>query len=123
MDSFALKEKDRVLLNQGGIVVQKDGELYYKRIGASRQVVTMGTLPELDPPMHVEMVFWSMVVVNFALMTLLWTLPFWLKLRCISRRLNVSAKRTSQPGSQYHNGPHCFPWPDLLMIWPEKFNS
>nr|WP_319394631.1 ATP-binding protein [uncultured Desulfobacter sp.] len=89
MDSLALKEKDRVILNQGGIVVQKDGELYYKRIGASRQVVTMGTLPEFDPPMHVEMVFWSMVVVNFAFMTLLWTMPFWLKLR----RISLAAER------------------------------
>jgi len=84
MDTLDLKEKDLVILNQGGTVVKKDGDLYYRRIGSSNQVVTMGPLPEFIPPMRVEVLFWSMAVVNFALMALLWSMPFWLKLRRIS---------------------------------------
>ena len=84
MDSLALKEKERVILNQGGTVVKKDGDLYYRRIGSSDQVVTMGPLPEFAPPMRVEVLFWSMLIANFALMTLLWSMPFWLKLRRIT---------------------------------------
>ena len=84
MDSLALKEKDQVILSQGGTVVKKDGDLYYRRIGSSDQVVTMGPLPEFVPPMRVEVLFWSMVVINFALMALIWSMPFWLKLRRIS---------------------------------------
>ena len=81
--SLSLKEKDRDILNQGGTVVKKEGDLYYRRIGASDQVLTMGPLPEFEAPMRVELLFWSMVVVNFALMALLWSMPFWLKLRRI----------------------------------------
>ncbi|MCG8549373.1 MAG: ATP-binding protein [Desulfobacterales bacterium] len=84
MNSLALKEKDRDILNQGGTVVKKDGDLYYRCIGSSDQVLTMGPLPEFEMPMRVELLFWSMVVVNFALMALLWSMPFWLKLRRIS---------------------------------------
>ena len=58
--------------------------MYYRRIGSSDQVVTMGPLPEFVPPMRVEVLFWSMVVVNFALMAIIWAMPFWLKLRRIS---------------------------------------
>ncbi len=84
MDSLALKEIDQVILSQGGTVVKKDGDLYYRRIGSSDQVVTMGPLPEFVTPMRVEVLFWSMVVINFALMALIWSMPFWLKLRRIS---------------------------------------
>ena len=84
MDSLALKEKDQVVLSRGGTVVKKDGDLYYRRIGSSDQVVTMGPLPEFVTPMRVEVLFWSMVVINFALMALIWSMPFWLKLRRIS---------------------------------------
>lgn len=84
MDSLDIKQKEQVTLNQGGTVVKKDGDLYYRRIGSSDQVVTMGPLPEFVTPMRVEVLFWSMVVVNFALMALFWSMPFWLKLRRIS---------------------------------------
>ena len=87
--SLTLKEKELVILNQGGTVVKKDGDLYYRRIGSSDQVVTMGPLPGFAPPMRVEVLFWSMLVANFALMTLLWSMPFWLKLR----RITMAAER------------------------------
>ncbi len=89
MDSLALKEKERDILNQGGTVVKKDGELYYRRIGSSDQVITMGPFPEFVTPMRVEVLFWGMVAANFAIMALLWSMPFWLKLR----RISVAAER------------------------------
>lgn len=84
MDSLDLMEKEQRVLKRGGTVVKKDGDLYYRCIGSSKQVITMGPLEEFVPPLRVEVVVWGFVVVYFALMALVWSLPFWLKLRRIS---------------------------------------
>lgn len=84
MDSLDLTEKEQRVLVRSRTVVKKDGDLYYRRIGSSNQVITMGPLEEFVTPMRVEVVVWGFVVVYFALMALLWSLPFWLKLRRIS---------------------------------------
>ena len=75
-------------MRKGNIVVEYDGELFYKRLGSSDQVITMGPFGEFEAPLRIEAIFWGMVSANFALMALIWALPFWLKLR----RIGVAAE-------------------------------
>ena len=84
MNTLDLTESDRVLLEHGGIVVKKDGNLYYRRLGTSDRVITMGPFKEFKFPLRTNVLIWGMLSFNFGLMALIWALPFWLKLRRIS---------------------------------------
>ncbi len=83
--SLDLQDKDLAFLKSGNIVVEHDGESFYKRLGNSDQVVTMGPLGDFKAPLKIEVLLWGMVSANFALMALIWTFPFWRKLRRISQ--------------------------------------
>ena len=81
---LTLQTKEQDLLHQGGIVVVRDGEWFYQRLKQSGFALAMGPLPNFNTPLRIEALFWSILVVYFGVMALVWSLPFWLNLRRIS---------------------------------------
>ena len=76
-------ERARVMAHQ--VVVKADGELFYLRVGDSDRLLFMGPIqdPKLDL-FNLYLVLWGCVILIVALLALIWALPFWRKLQCIS---------------------------------------
>ena len=79
-----LSEKDFQQLQDGGIVVGARYDTFWKRIGTSNQVLIMGPFPSPDAGSGVNLFLWGLMMIILSLVVLLWTLPFWYKLKEIS---------------------------------------
>lgn len=79
-----VSEKDSHQLLNGGIVVGASYDTFWQRIGDSNQVLIMGPFPSPDVAGGVNVFLWGLMMVLLSLVVLLWTLPFWLKLKEIS---------------------------------------
>jgi len=82
--SLDLPEHDQDLLKHGSIVVAKAGRLFYQRIRSSDQVLTMGPFSDFEASLRVQAMIWGMLFISYGLMTLIWAMAFWMKLRRIS---------------------------------------
>lgn len=72
-------------LQGGEIAVVDGGEYLYSRVGSSDMVLGKGPFSLLDPDMlGIQIVFWLALIVLVGLLTLLWIVPYWRKLRKIS---------------------------------------
>ena len=84
IDDLRLSTQKLEQLNKGEIVVIEDGEIFYQRVGHSDRVLTMGAIRDFEASLRIEILVWIMIAINFGLMSLIWALPFWWKLRKIS---------------------------------------
>jgi signal transduction histidine kinase len=80
-----LAEEHLRLLRQGGIAVVDEGERLYQQIGDSGLVLKKGPFSVLAPDTTLlNIVVWIGLTVIVALMTLVWIVPYWRKVRRIS---------------------------------------
>ncbi len=82
---IALGEEARDQLAAGLIVVQEKGEMFYQKVGTTGGVLAVGPIKDLEnDEVWLEAILWVPIVLIVGVLTVLWAMPFWFKLRRIS---------------------------------------
>ena len=80
-----LAESQLDQLRDGKIAVVNDGDLLYHRVGESEMILRKGPFSVLEPdPGLFNLVIWIAITAIVGLLTLIWIIPYWRKLRKIS---------------------------------------
>jgi signal transduction histidine kinase len=71
-------------LKAGEIAVDEEMEIFYQRVDDTAWVLTMGPFPDFEGKFYLLDVFvYGTVCVTLGLLTLIWAMPFWIKLKRI----------------------------------------
>lgn len=83
LDSAQFTAEEKKQLGQGVIAVRGDGDLLFQRINTSPFVLQLGPFQDQEKlrSLRINALIWGSAVVFLGLLSLLWALPFWRRLK------------------------------------------
>lgn len=86
INDIELDEEQMALIRSGKIGVDVSGDKLYSQIGDSGMILMKGPFEDLEPDTHMFTVMvYGIVIFALAVVTALWIIPYWLKLKKISQ--------------------------------------